>query len=56
MLHAARADLLHKLHRDSEAADAYRSALQLVGNEPERVFLSQRLSDVSTACQVPWRS
>ena len=34
MLHATRADLLRKLHRDGEAADAYRSALQLVGNEP----------------------
>jgi RNA polymerase sigma-70 factor (ECF subfamily) len=49
MLHAARADLLRKLHRLGEAADAYRSALQLVGNEPERVFLSHRLSEVSTA-------
>jgi RNA polymerase sigma-70 factor, ECF subfamily len=49
MLHATRADLLHKLHRDGEAADAYRSALQLVGNEPERDFLSSRLSEVSTA-------
>jgi len=49
MLHATRADLLHKLHREREAADAYRSALQLVGNEPERDFLSSRLSEVSTA-------
>jgi len=52
MLHAARADLLHKLQRDDEAADAYRSALQLVGNEPERVFLSQRLSEVSAASSI----
>jgi RNA polymerase sigma-70 factor (ECF subfamily) len=48
MLHATRADLLRKLHRDGEAADAYRSALRLVGNEPERIFLSRRLSEIST--------
>jgi RNA polymerase sigma-70 factor, ECF subfamily len=48
MLHATRADLLRRLHRDGEAADAYRSALRLVGNEPERIFLSRRLSEVST--------
>ena len=46
MLHAARADLLHKLRRDGEAADAYRLALQLVGNDAERAFLAARLSEV----------
>jgi RNA polymerase sigma-70 factor (ECF subfamily) len=46
MLHAARADLLHKLRRDGEAADAYRRALQLVGNDAERAFLAARLSEV----------
>jgi RNA polymerase sigma-70 factor, ECF subfamily len=44
LFHAARADLLHRLGRDSEAAVAYRRALALVGNEPERAFLSRRLT------------
>jgi RNA polymerase sigma-70 factor, ECF subfamily len=47
MLHAARADLLQRLGREGEAADAYRRALSLVGNEPERAFLSRRLSEIS---------
>ncbi len=46
MLHAARADLLRQLGRRVEAADAYRRALRLVGNEPERAFLSRRLSEI----------
>jgi RNA polymerase sigma-70 factor, ECF subfamily len=48
MLHAARADLLHRLQRDEEAADAYRRALELVGNEAERAFLLRRLSEISS--------
>jgi RNA polymerase sigma-70 factor (ECF subfamily) len=47
LLHAARADLLHKLGRDDEAADAYRRALQVVGNEPERAFLIRRLRQLT---------
>ena len=47
MLHAARADLLHKLQREEEAAAAYRRALELVGNEAERAFLVRRLSEIS---------
>jgi RNA polymerase sigma-70 factor (ECF subfamily) len=46
MLHAARADLLQRLRRQDEAADAYRRALRLVGNESERAFLSRRLSGI----------
>jgi RNA polymerase sigma-70 factor (ECF subfamily) len=46
LLHAARADLLHKLGRDEEAAGAYRRALQVVGNEPERAFLTRRLTQL----------
>jgi RNA polymerase sigma-70 factor, ECF subfamily len=46
LLHAARADLLHKLGRDDEAADAYRRALDVVGNEPERSFLTRRLAQL----------
>ena len=43
-LPAARADLLARLGRIGEAAEAYRSALQRVGNEPERTYLSRRLA------------
>jgi RNA polymerase sigma-70 factor (ECF subfamily) len=46
LLHAARADLLHRVGCDGEAAQAYRRALSLVGNEPERVFLARRLADL----------
>jgi RNA polymerase sigma-70 factor, ECF subfamily len=44
LLPAARADLLRRLGRYGEAAGAYRRALELVGNEPERAFLERRLS------------
>jgi RNA polymerase sigma-70 factor, ECF subfamily len=46
LLLAARADLLRRLGRRTEAADAYREALALVGNEPERAYLARRLSEV----------
>lgn len=45
-LHAARADLLRRLGRWSEAAKAYRRALELTANGPERAFLEGRLRDV----------
>jgi RNA polymerase sigma-70 factor, ECF subfamily len=48
-LHAARADLLRRLGRKSEAADAYRQALSLVQNEAERRFLARRLEEVTSA-------
>lgn len=44
--HAARADLLRRLERWSEAVDAYRQALDLTTNGPERDFLAKRLGDV----------
>jgi RNA polymerase sigma-70 factor (ECF subfamily) len=44
-LPAARADLLRRLGRWAEAVDAYRGALALVGNEPERRFLERRLAE-----------
>ena len=47
LLPAARADLLRRLRRWGEAADAYREALTKVGNEPERRFLQARLDEVS---------
>jgi RNA polymerase sigma-70 factor (ECF subfamily) len=43
LLHAARADLLRRLDRRDEAADAYVKALSLTDNEVEREFLAQRL-------------
>jgi RNA polymerase sigma-70 factor (ECF subfamily) len=47
LMHAARADLLRRLERWGEAADAYRRALDATGNEAERAFLTARLDEVS---------
>jgi RNA polymerase sigma-70 factor (ECF subfamily) len=47
LLPAARADLLRQLGRTAEAAEDYRRALELAGNDPEREFLSQRLADLT---------
>ena len=44
--HAARADLLRRLGRITEAREAYRAALQLVRLEPERRFLQRRLDEL----------
>ncbi|MGZ8694872.1 MAG: RNA polymerase sigma factor [Gaiellaceae bacterium] len=43
LLHATRADLLRRLDRPAEAADAYRRALELATNPVEREFLERRL-------------
>jgi RNA polymerase sigma-70 factor (ECF subfamily) len=48
-LPAARADLLRRLGRWSEAAAAYRDALALVTNDRERRFLERRLSETEEA-------
>jgi RNA polymerase sigma-70 factor (ECF subfamily) len=45
--HAARADLLRRLGRHAEAADAYARALALTHNGPDRGFLERRLREVS---------
>lgn len=45
-LPATRADLLRRLDRYTEAAEAYRSAIALTDNELERAFLAGRLSEV----------
>lgn len=45
-LSAVRADFLRRLHRWSEAADAYEEALALTDNEVERAFLTERLREV----------
>jgi RNA polymerase sigma-70 factor (ECF subfamily) len=46
LLHSARADLLRKLGRLDEAEAAYRRALELVRQEPERRFLLRRLAEI----------
>jgi RNA polymerase sigma-70 factor (ECF subfamily) len=45
--HAARADLLRRLERWTEAASAYRRALELTTNGPERAYLAGRLDAVT---------
>jgi RNA polymerase sigma-70 factor (ECF subfamily) len=45
-LQAARADLLRRLGRRSEAVAAYRDALALTANRPERAFLERRLREI----------
>jgi RNA polymerase sigma-70 factor (ECF subfamily) len=45
--HSTRADLLRRLGRRDEAASAYRRALELAGEAPERRFLERRLAEVS---------
>ncbi|WIX79433.1 RNA polymerase sigma factor [Amycolatopsis carbonis] len=47
LLPATRADLLRRLGRREEAADAYRAALALAGNEADRRFLRRRLTEIS---------
>jgi RNA polymerase sigma-70 factor (ECF subfamily) len=45
-LHAARAELLHRLGRDSEARTAYQRALTLVYDDAERRLLERRLAEL----------
>ena len=47
LLHAARADMLRRLGRASEAASAYKRGLQLTSNLVERAFLERRLAEMS---------
>ncbi len=46
LLPAARADLLRRMERWSESAEAYRQALAIVGNDTQRRFLLRRLAEV----------
>jgi RNA polymerase sigma-70 factor (ECF subfamily) len=48
-LHAARADLLRRLSRWSDAATAYRRALELTTNGAEQAYLKRRLGEVVAA-------
>jgi RNA polymerase sigma-70 factor, ECF subfamily len=46
-LPAAKADLLRRLGRHSDATRAYRTALDLTDNDAERAFLARRITEVS---------
>jgi RNA polymerase sigma-70 factor (ECF subfamily) len=48
LFHAARADLLRRLCRTAEAAEAYRRAAALTANPIERGFLERRLREVTS--------
>jgi RNA polymerase sigma-70 factor (ECF subfamily) len=48
-LHSTRADLLRRLARWPEAADAYERAIGLTANDAERAYLARRLAEVRTA-------
>jgi RNA polymerase sigma-70 factor, ECF subfamily len=47
--HAARADLLRRLHQPEPAADAYERALALCSNRTERAYLQRRLDEMKRA-------
>ncbi len=54
LLHATRADLLRRLGRAGEAAEAYGRAAALAANPVERAFLERRLEEVAAArCSEP---
>jgi RNA polymerase sigma-70 factor, ECF subfamily len=48
-LHSARADLLRRLGRSGEAAEAYGRALELAPQPEERAFLERRLAEVRSS-------
>ena len=47
LLPATRADLLRRLGRRTEAAEAYAEAVELAGTDSERRYLSRRLTEVT---------
>jgi RNA polymerase sigma-70 factor (ECF subfamily) len=47
LAHAAQADLLRRLERIEEARDAYRRAIAFTKQEPQRRFLTKRLSELA---------
>lgn len=49
LYHATRADMLRRLGRNEEAADAYRRAVELTANESESAFLQRRLAEVQAS-------
>jgi len=48
LFHAVRADLLRRLGRPDEAAEAYDAAIELAGNQAERKFLEQRRTSLES--------
>ncbi|HEX2155653.1 MAG TPA: RNA polymerase subunit sigma-24, partial [Actinomycetes bacterium] len=48
LAHAARADLLRRLGRPAAARAAYRRALELARQQPERRFLERRLRELGS--------
>ncbi|HEV3397870.1 MAG TPA: tetratricopeptide repeat protein, partial [Actinomycetes bacterium] len=48
LAHAARADLLRRLGRPADARAAYRRALELARQQPERRFLERRLRELGS--------
>ncbi|MEU5041855.1 RNA polymerase sigma factor [Streptomyces griseorubiginosus] len=48
VLHAVRADLLRRLDRGAEAADAYARAAELTGNPAERTYLEGRRQSLTS--------
>lgn len=53
LTHAARAELCRRAGRIDEARDAYQQALSLVRQEPERRFLTRRLSETFVSRTIP---
>src|ERR1044071_779957 len=51
LLHAARADMHRRLGSNDEAAESYKTALELVSNDSERRFLERRLREVRSQPQ-----
>jgi RNA polymerase sigma-70 factor, ECF subfamily len=49
LYHAARADILRRLGRSQDAAEAYRCALGLTGNAVERRYLRRRLAELAAS-------
>ena len=51
LLHAARADMLRRLGANEEAAESYKTALNLASNDNERRFLERRLREMQSLPQ-----
>jgi RNA polymerase sigma-70 factor (ECF subfamily) len=50
LYHAARADLLRRMGRNTEAIESYRRALALTSNAVEHRYLGRRLSELNPLC------
>ncbi len=53
LAHAAQADMLRRLGRANDARAAYRRALDLTQQEPERRFLERRLAELAEGYELP---